>query len=172
MKKKKFSVAKEILIEIFENSLAATGFFTDAFFEYPHMAKGNYQDSDLKYVKKEISRLKREKFVEERKRGDRLELVLTSKGKRAARKYHVLTCKEKVKDKYYLVIFDIPESERKTRDFFRAFLKEAEFIQLQQSVWVTKKEILEPLKEIIKDAGAEKWIHIVTATDISDFSLK
>lgn len=181
MKKTKKVLAKKILVGILEHTLDCVETFADAF-KYPHICQNNYQDDcykfigetkrvqDRKYLKEELRRLKNQKFIEERKRGNRLILCLTDKGKKAALRHQITECNKLLKNKYYVVVFDIPESERNVRFFFRRFLKEADFVQLQKSVWVTQKEIFKPLKELIQAAEAEKWIHIITAADISNFS--
>ncbi|MEA3272639.1 MAG: CRISPR-associated endonuclease Cas2, partial [Patescibacteria group bacterium] len=127
---------------------------------------------ERKYLRDELRRLKNQRFLKERKRGERLELCLTEKGRKAALRHQILNCDTILKDKFYVVVFDIPERERSTRDFFRKFLKEAGFVYLQQSVWVTQKEILNSLTELISDAKAEKWIKIITASAISNFLSK
>ncbi len=71
-----------------------------------------------------------------------------------------------------MVVFDIPESKRKIRDFFRSFLKEAGFIRLQQSVWVSNKDIAEYIIDLVRSASAEKWVSVVEAVKISNFTVK
>ncbi|NQU83271.1 MAG: CRISPR-associated endonuclease Cas2, partial [Parcubacteria group bacterium] len=100
-----------------------------------------------------------------------LELCLTEKGKKAALRYQVLKCNNLTQN-YCIIIFDIPESEKNIRTFFRKFLKEADFVQLQKSVWVTQKDVGDYLIELIYLAKAKKWIHVITATKISDFSFE
>lgn len=178
-KKKKLSLAKKILVNIL-NSAADFSNEMDDMYKYGVSSvvgsSGRIAEieraRERKYFKEELVRLKRKKLIEERKRGDQLELCLTEEGKNLALRQQILYSNNIVKDKYYLVIFDVPESERKTRDFFRSFLKEADFIQLQQSVWLTQKDIEEYLVELIRVAGAEKWIYVVTATKINDFSFE
>lgn len=68
-----------------------------------------------------------------------------------------------------MVVFDIPESERRTRNFFRRFLKEAEFKQLQKSVWITRKDVFCELEDLIKSFGNKKWVYLIKASYISNF---
>lgn len=108
-------------------------------------------------------------MIEEKTISGCLKICFTEKGAQAALRYKILECKDELKGKYYVVIFDIPESERKIRNLFRLFLKEANFLRLQHSVWLTQKNIKGQLSELIKSAGAEKWIKIITAVDITNF---
>ncbi|MEA3272360.1 MAG: hypothetical protein U9P90_01680, partial [Patescibacteria group bacterium] len=71
-KKSKKDLAKRMLLAILENTFDSVTLFVDAF-EHPSIARGTYYRSDSKYeIKKEITRLKQKKFLEERKRGNRL----------------------------------------------------------------------------------------------------
>lgn len=62
--------------------------------------------------------------------------------------------------KWRVVIFDIPEQKRIIRDLFRRNLKKWGFKHLQQSVWVTKKNVTDKLFGYIKDLGVEKWVWV------------
>lgn len=178
-KKSKPSLAKKILIHILNSAVDFSNEMEDIQKYGIYSVAGSSgriaeieRARERRYLREELARLKREKLIKEEKVGDQLVFCLTEKGKNVALRYKILYCNDLIKDKYYLVIFDIPELERKTRDFFRHFLKEAGFIRLQQSVWLTQKDIEEYLAELIRAAGAEKWIHIVTATKISNFSFE
>lgn len=48
-----------------------------------------------------------------------------------------------------MILFDIPELNRKKRDRLRNLLKMSGCVQLQRSVWITPFNIVEPLLEII-----------------------
>lgn len=179
MKKKKIGkmvIAKNILVSILSSAMDLNEIMYDlrryqkasitGGREYVKFLK---KMDDEKYMKRQIARLRRAKMIAEKKVSGRLKICLTEKGAQAALRYKILDCQDALKDKYYIVIFDIPESERRIRNLFRLFLKEAHFIRLQHSVWLTQKEIMEPLMALIKSAGAEKWIKIITAIDITNF---
>jgi CRISPR-associated endonuclease Cas2 len=179
IKKIKKNIAKELLIGLLNSADDLAAWMVDA-----HTYRSAYLKGGREYVSKikrmeaereynrEISRLKQKKFLEEKKRGDRLYLRLTERGRSAALRHHIFKTNSQARDRYVIVIFDIPESERNTRSFFRRFLKEAGFIRLQQSVWVTNKDIEEYLVELVRIEDAEKWIRIITASKISNFSFK
>ncbi|MBI2633521.1 MAG: CRISPR-associated endonuclease Cas2 [Parcubacteria group bacterium] len=62
-----------------------------------------------------------------------------------------IASKQKRADKrWYMVIFDVPESRRRIRDNFRECLYNLGFKQLQQSVFISPYEIDKELKDIIK----------------------
>lgn len=69
--------------------------------------------------------------------------------------------KKKWNGKWFIVFFDVPENERKKRDFLRKYLKKLGFYQYQKSVYIfpfeCKKEI-ELIKKIIEGAKYMKYI--------------
>lgn len=176
-KKRKIVLAKEILLKILGSAMELNEIVSDLRRYQKASAVGGREY--VKFIKRlenergirqEVARLKRAKLIEERKISGCLRFCLTEKGKKSALRHQIIKCQNNLKDKYYVVIFDIPETERKIRSLFRLFLKEANFIRLQQSVWVTQKDIKEQLLELIKSANAEKWIKIITAIDITNFN--
>ena len=94
-----------------------------------------------------IYRLKKDGLVEP-KQG---KIILTDEGKT-----YLKNKKEKSKTKYSvvsgkttnLVIFDIPEVERKKRYWLREVLKNLKYKQLQKSVWIGKNKLPE---EFLRD---------------------
>jgi DNA-binding transcriptional regulator PaaX len=177
-KEKEESRAKKVLINVLESSIGLLGYLEDL----RHYQKANITGSRARIeerklyrervlMKQELLRLKKKKLIEERKTGNKLMLCLTEEGKQEILRYKILTAKNNVNKNYCVAVFDIPESERNIRDFFRRFLKEAGFIRLQQSVWVSQKDVMDYLIELVKSANAEKWVHLINATEISNFFL-
>ena len=66
-----------------------------------------------------------------------------------------------------VVIFDIPEKQRKIRRILRSRLKLWGFIPWQKSVWATKKDIAPELKEIITELKINDWVIVLESKDIS-----
>jgi len=79
-------------------------------------------------------------------------LQLTPKGnKKVLRKFSLFAWQKRKWDrKWRLVIFDIAEVDKKTRDNFRAKLREFGFGMLQQSVWITPYDFASDLREFIQ----------------------
>lgn len=178
-KNKKIKIAKDILLKILESSVDFMEYFGDlrTYQTAPYRGGREYiaaikNAKERKYLKDELGRLKKEKFIKERKTGNRLVLALTEKGRQAALRHRILVSDKINKDKFCVVVFDIPESERKTRSFFRRFLKEAGFIRLQKSVWVSNKDIAEYVTDLVCSASAEKWVNVIEASKISNFIIK
>jgi hypothetical protein len=74
-------------------------------------------------------------------RGGEIVIKITDKGRQTANKLFLGEIDIKKKrttwdGKWRMVIFDIPEKKRKTRDLIRFHLKRLGFLQIQGSVWI------------------------------------
>lgn len=63
------------------------------------------------------------------------------------------------------VAFDIPESVRQVRWRLRKHLKNADFVQVQKSIWRTNRDVADDVLAIVKDARAERWITVIIGTE-------
>ena len=101
---------------------------------------------------------------------DDKELVfrLTEKGRDKALWTRMKFIDEKWDGKWRIVIWDVPEKRRVARDLLRNKLKYLGFQQLQKSVWVTKKNCTQPLRDFIKQIGIKDWVRVIE-TDNVDF---
>lgn len=73
---------------------------------------------------------------------------------------------KKLKDACLMVIFDIPESQRHKRRWFRTLLRELRFTRLQQSVWVSEYESRHILSAGILEHKLEKHVRVFEARPI------
>ena len=67
---------------------------------------------------------------------------------------------------YRVVIWDIPESKRRLRDLLRRKLKDSEFVSIQKSVWVSKRNVTSQLRELIVELEMENWVTVIESTDM------
>lgn len=65
-----------------------------------------------------------------------------------------------------VVVFDIPENQRKTRDYLRGVLKRLGFAQLQLSTWVTIAEVEKFLEEIIAEFKLKPYLFVFRAKSL------
>lgn len=98
---------------------------------------------------------------------DKLVYKLTDKGREKA----VLTSlssqyDEKWDGRWRLVIFDIPEKRKTARNLLRGNLKKWGFVQWQKSVWATKKNCTEVLRNFIKNVGIEDWVMVLESDNV------
>lgn len=68
--------------------------------------------------------------------------------------------------KWRIVIFDIPESKRAVRSVLRNRLKLWGFVRWQQSVWATKKNVIEKFRQLVKELGIKDWILIFESDNV------
>ena len=103
--------------------------------------------------------------------GNRLMLRLTDKGWASALRDRIKGTSRRCKNGFCFVIFDVPEKERLTRATLRYFLKECGFKRLQHSVWMTDRDVVEPLQELLQHHKLERWIRIVIGNIVASSSL-
>lgn len=142
------------------------------------------RERDKKSIEKEIQRetkqkyynliykLKKSGLIEEKtKKGDRF-FGLTKKGKdkllqlrkRNKEKFPETIYSKENSDKFVIVIFDIPETERRKRSWLRAVLGNLGFKMVQKSVWIGKVKIP---KEFLDDLFQLKLIDFVEIFEIN-----
>ena len=97
---------------------------------------------------------------------EKLIFKLTDRGREKVILAKLLVDEKNWDGKYRIVIFDIPEKRRVTRDVLRSKLKAWGFTPWQQSVWVTKKNCAKELGSFIKSAGIGNWVKIFEADEI------
>src|SRR3989344_1843574 len=115
------SIPYEILVS-FKDLAGDLAYFT--FIHPPHsMRESMYlfdRRMNARTKTKGISRLKKQGFLREYKKGEERYLKLTQKGKLEIARYALYKKKLSSWDKKWrIVIFDIPEATRKDRDFLR-----------------------------------------------------
>jgi len=106
-----------------------------------------------------LSRLRREGLVARRGKAGQYRWSLTQKGSVRLKSDAILALPEP-DGISRLVIFDIPERERKKRDIVRAELIACRFQQLQKSVWIGTTPLPEDFMVLTHDLGLKGKVHI------------
>jgi len=113
-------------------------------------------------LKRDIRDLYRSHLIEEKENSDgSLTYVLTKKGKLKALTYHfneMKIKKPKWDGKWRIVIFDIPEKLKLTREYLRQKLKDLGFWELQKSVFVIPYPCEEEIDFIIEYFNIRKYV--------------
>jgi len=119
-----------------------------------------------------LSKLKKDGLIkDERKKGERF-FTITGKGLVKINQLKKIK-EESLPNKKYkrekgekmaIVIFDIPENERRKRDWIREVLKNMDFKMAQKSVWIGKIKIP---KEFLNDLEVFKLLEFVKIFEIS-----
>lgn len=96
-----------------------------------------------------------------------LALRLTDKGKSKALWTKMRLEDEKWDGKWRVIIWDIPEKRRNTRDLLRHQLKQLGFEKVQNSVWASKKDCIKLLKEYINKVGIGDWVKVLETKELN-----
>lgn len=108
-----------------------------------------------------VSRLKRQGLVTGKRRSGKMHWSITLKGKRWINSRHKRPLRILERDEVQrLVIFDVPERERKKRDILRAELVSCNFQQLQKSVWMGYNPLPEDFFELLDALQLKNNVHI------------
>ena len=112
-------------------------------------------------TQKLLSKLKKEGFIREQSENDKKLLFITKKGEEKISQIKDAQAKFLFpRDKYasqegnvfIIIVFDIPEREKKKREWLREVLKNLKFSRVQRSVWIGKikipKEFLDDLSKL------------------------
>lgn len=119
-----------------------------------------------------IYKLKQSGLIEERKKEGKKFFIITRKGKNKVSLLNKqaqgnlpknLYPKEKG-DKFIIVIFDVPEKERRKRAWLRAVLKNIGLKMIQKSVWIGKAKIP---KQFLDDLFKLKMVDFVEIFEIN-----
>ena len=144
--------------------------------------QNNLRKIESRHLQNELAQLERQKYhniiywlktdglIESRHNG----LGLTAKGKKRLvkllkRKQTALPAKrysEESEKKITIVAFDIPERERRKRDWLRGALRNIGLQMIQKSLWLGKKKIPRDFLEDLRKLGMLEWIEIF---EISQF---
>jgi len=131
-----------------------------------YVLKDGYAKRDKQ---RQIVQMNRQKLIEARQVGKRLEVKITDKG---FQKILTHTFRRAVQnntsDEYCIIVFDIPESERDRRDLMRYIFRECGMQCLQKSVWIAPVAVLPLLQEFVKREKLTPWIHIIRGKIVTE----
>ncbi len=86
--------------------------------------------------------------------------IITAKGKKQKDK--------KWDKKWRIVIFDIPEEIKSSRDYLRRFLLDVGFEKLQNSVWISPYDNFEEVQDFVKRYKIEKYVVLMMVDKLSN----
>jgi len=115
-----------------------------------------------KELRDEIRKLYQIKWIEKEEKADgSYTILLTDKGKLKTLTYHFQEMKIKKKNwdgKWRIVIFDIPEKLKKSRDALRRKLKNLGFYELQKSAFVFPYQCQNEIEFVIEFFNLRKYV--------------
>jgi len=135
----------------------------------------DWQRINQQNFNRSIRKLAHTKLIEERRLKDgSYKLVATESGRTQARLLSIVGNSIRFKipqhwdKKWRIVSFDIPEKERFFRKVLRDHLKALNFLQLQQSVFISPHPYEKPMAKLVAFYNAEPYVQIITAINIQN----
>ncbi len=68
--------------------------------------------------------------------------------------------------RWYVLLYDVPETKRAYRNTLRVFLKRMRMGCLQKSVWVTPSDIRPEYSDLVEGAQVDKYAHLLEARTV------
>lgn len=163
---KKATVGKLILFTL---EKAIDGYCRIEDFAYHHY-RYHYGIPELKKaaIAQELKRLREKGYIEkfpDKKNESKIIFMLTEAGK----EFLLLSKSESEIEwdgRWRFVVFDIPESKRVIRSILRNRLKLWGFVPWQKSVWVSKKNLTNKLRSLVKELGIEDWVMVIESDNV------
>jgi len=115
-----------------------------------------------------VYRLKERGYLKTLRVKEGASVIITPKGLEKVFKIKMkLVEKKKRKDKkWQMVLFDIPETKRKQRNWFRKGLQYLGYQKLQRSIWVCPYDVLKETKDLIKRYKLELYVELLLVKKI------
>jgi len=165
-------IARQILLYFIDVNRAVLPFFDKyrtyriAFKEYDE-----FRANDKEKFRKEIYRLKQEKFIKKYYENKICYLELTAKGKEKLKRCLADELELPVVDnawdgKWRMVIFDIPNEKSKSRDYLRRKLLNYGFLELQKSIYVFPFDCLNEINFLKNTFYLKPYVQYIVADRI------
>ncbi len=146
-------------LDIFEELRDPMGIMTKSYETMYGFTPKQYKRHNYSHL---IWRTLKTGYIEKIVKDEKVYLRLTTEGKeKAVRDFPLFTFQERKWDKKWrLVLFDISELNRKTRDMLRSKLKELGFSMFQQSVYISPHNFTKDLLEFINANKLSDFVYV------------
>lgn len=143
------------------------------YFKILDLSIKEWQNINKQSLQRSINALYKEKLISEKYNKDgTVTLILTKEGKKFALTYDIENMKIekplKWDRKWRIVIFDIPEHLKKTRDIFRIQLRSLGFYELQKSVFVYPYKCSNEIEYLTEFYKIKRFVRFITADSIDN----
>ncbi len=120
------------------------------------------KDKDKRKFINLIYYLKIKGYIRIKSLGSKEAIMLTKKGiSKALKASFKIGGRVKRKDgKWIMLIFDMPEKYRKSRDLLRSILHNLGYKMFQQSVWITSYDVSEKTEKLMQLYSLDKYVKI------------
>ena len=155
------TLVKRILLEVYD-----TAKDMHQIISRPSLWGKDYPEQNKQNLYSTIHYMKEEGYLKIVEKLGRKRYISTLKGKT---KILALIKKDKKWDgKWRIVIFDVPENKKKTRNKFRKSLFDLGFRMLQKSVWISPYNTADYVEELIEYYNAKPYIHYLLVEELDD----
>ncbi|OGZ66617.1 MAG: hypothetical protein A3C58_00025 [Candidatus Staskawiczbacteria bacterium RIFCSPHIGHO2_02_FULL_34_10] len=118
-----------------------------------------------------IYNLKRNNYIKIKSLKGKQAIVLTGRGVdkalKARFKIEGLQDRKKRKDgKWIMIIFDVPEKYKKSRELLRSVLQNLGYKMFQKSAWITPYDVSEKTEELLQFYNLEKYVKVFLIEEI------
>lgn len=157
---KKLTISQRILLFLEENEDLHTLITRPSLWgkDYPKVSRQAFYNS--------VHRLKDSGYLTEIEENGEKRFRSTLKGK--AKIWRFLNVDQKWDNKWRIVIFDIPETKKEMRNFFRKKLYELGYRKLQESVWINPNNIADEIEYLIELCEAKPYVHYLLVEELDN----
>lgn len=120
------------------------------------------KEKGAKEFAKLIYYLKSKNYIKVKNLENKKGIILTKEGiSKALKASFIIEGKQKRKDgKWTMLIFDVPEKYRKSRNLLRSILRNLDYKLFQQSVWVTPYDVSEKTERALQIYHLDEFVKI------------
>ena len=118
--------------------------------------------------RKLIYRLKSNNYIKVKNLKGKQAIILTKEGLSKVLKASFIIEGRKKRDdgKWTMLIFDVPEKYRKSRDLLRSILHNLGYKMFQQSVWITPYDVSEKTERLLQHYSLDEFVKIFLIEEI------
>ena len=133
----------------------------------PIFAKYRHDRNRAKFSKL-IYYAKRNNYIRIKNLEGKTGILLTKEGlSKALKASFIIEGKQKRKDgKWVMLIFDVPEKQKKARDLLRSILHNLGYKLFQKSVWISPYDISEKTEELLQLHSLDNYVKIFLIEEI------
>lgn len=161
MKKKTKTLVQKIILEALDNAVDFHKMMAR-----PSLWGRDYPNLNRKTFYNTLFRMEKEGYLETVEELGEKRYRATLKGKAKILRF---LKKDKTWDgKWRIVIFDIPETKKKMRNYFREKLIELGYRILQESVWICPYNTADIVEELIEFCNAKQYVHYLLVEELDN----
>ncbi len=125
--------------------------------------KTHYKFESYRKVYTQLYQLEKRGYLERYMHKDLEYVRVSPKGKAA------ISAADRTRDgKWRMIVFDIPESQRSTRDYLRSKIKQLGFKKWQHSTWITPYTLPQEVEQELKELSQKLFVRLITIESINN----